>query len=313
MKNLNVQRRRHFLSTVLQGGLAASLFPTYASLASETKKDSSRGIPAVPGKFKINLRKRKTDKPNLPIAETAEWNASETAIIICDMWADHPCKMAAQRVDRMAPKMNDVISQARDHGVAIIHAPSGGIKLYEETPFRARIKKAKFSKPPVPIQSWCYLNPEKESPLPVDDTIKRSKESSIRGCDDPEANYKKNTDRHEHPAIKIVGYDVISDNGQEIYNFLQQEQRKNIVLMGVHTNMCVLGRPFGIRQLNYLGMNVVLCRDLTDALYDPRDRPYVSHTRGTEMIIEHIERHWCPSILGRDLTKVIPESNNPDS
>jgi len=77
------------------------------------------------------------------------------------MWADHPCKLAAQRVDRMAPKMNQVVSQARDQGVAIIHAPSGGIQLYEDTPFRKRIKEAKPSKPPAPIQGWCYLNPEK--------------------------------------------------------------------------------------------------------------------------------------------------------
>ncbi len=313
MKTVNLQQRRRFLNTIIQGCVAGSLFPTFSSYGYEAKKDSSRSIPPVPGKFQINLRKRTAKKPATPSVEQTEWNASETAIIICDMWADHPCKMAAQRVDRMAPKMNQIISQARDHGVAIIHAPSGGIQLYEDTPFRARIKKAALLKPPVPIQSWCYLNPEKEPPLPVDDTIKRSTESSLRGCDDPDANYKKNTDRHQHSAIKIIGYDVISANGQEIYNFLEQEQRKNIVIMGVHTNMCVLGRPFGIRQMKYLGNNVVLCRDLTDALYDPRDRPYVSHTRGTEMIIEHIESHWCPSILGRDLTKVIPGSNNPDS
>ncbi|QDT95421.1 isochorismatase family protein [Gimesia aquarii] len=313
MKTVSDQQRRHFLSTVFQGSVAGFLFPSLSTFANEPKKESSRSIPPVPGKFRINLRKRTAKKPATASVEQAEWNASETAIIICDMWADHPCKMAAQRVDRMAPKMNQVISQARDHGVAIIHAPSGGIQLYEETPFRDRIKKAKPAKPPVPIQGWCYLNPEKEPPLPVDDTIKRSTESSIRGCDDPIADYKKNTDRHQHPAIKIIGYDVISANGQEIFNFIEQEQRKNIVIMGVHTNMCVLGRPFGIRQMKYLGKNVVLCRDLTDALYDPRDRPYVSHTRGTEMIIEHIESHWCPSILGRDLTKVIPGSNNPDS
>ena len=82
--------------------------------------------------------------------------------------------------------------------------------------------------------------------------------------------------------------------------------------MGVHTNMCVLGRPFGIRQMVNVGMNVVLARDLTDAMYDPREFPYVSHTRGTELVIEHIERFWCPSILGEDLTKVIPGSADPD-
>ena len=58
-----------------------------------------------------------------------------------------------------------------------------------------------------------------------------------------------------------------------------------------------------------LGFNVVLARDLTDAMYDPRDRPYVSHTRGTELVVEHIERYWCPSIVGSDLTRVVTGSD----
>ncbi len=72
--------------------------------------------------------------------------------------------------------------------------------------------------------------------------------------------------------------------------------------------MCVLGRPFGIRQLRKLGMNVVLVRDLTDAMYNPRRAPYVSHARGTELVVEHIEKHWCPSIVSDDLTHVAPGS-----
>ncbi len=304
--------RRQFLQSILQGSLAGALTPSLAGLLAEETTEATRQIPPVPGVLTVELRKRGKEESAPAQMETAEWKASETAIIICDMWADHPCKLAAHRVGRMAPRMNDVISKARDRGVAIIHAPSGGIQLYEDTPYRKRIKEAKPAEPPVKIQGWCYLNPEKEGPLPVDDTVRRT-DGPIRGCDDPFPTYQPNHDRHEHPAIKIIGYDVISANGQEIYNFLEQEQRKNIVLMGVHTNMCVLGRPFGIRQMRYLNKNVVLCRDLTDALYDPRDKPYVSHTRGTEMIIEHIERYWCPSILGKDLTQVIPGSDNPAS
>ena len=85
----------------------------------------------------------------------------------------------------------------------------------------------------------------------------------------------------------------------------------NVVLMGVHMNMCVLGRPFGIRQMVRLGKNVVLARDLTDAMYDPRQPPYVSHARGTELVVEHIERYWCPSILGADLTRVTAGTAGP--
>ena len=172
------------------------------------------------------------------------------------------------------------------------------------------MKNARPAMPSVPIQGWCYLNADHEGPWPIVDDVKRG-EALVTGCDDPEAMPHIPTDRHQHPDIDIIGYDGISDSGQEIFNFLEQEHRKNIVLMGVHTNMCVLGRPFGIRQQKYLGKNVVLCRDLTDALYDPRDKPYVSHARGLELVVEHIEKYWCPSILGDCLTRVIPGTAGP--
>jgi len=263
--------------------------------------------PAVPGKLLLHTRSRKETPPGSGafkvIDGKAEWNVSETAIIVCDMWSDHPCKLAAQRVDTMAPRMNAVLSAARAHGVMIIHAPSGGVGHYAGTPYRKRMQQAPPVKPPVPLKKWCYLDKVKEPPLPIDD--------SDGGCDDPEPEPKGPFDRRQHAALKIIGFDGVSDSGVEIYNFLRQAGITNVVLMGVHTNMCVLGRPFGIRQMCNLGMNVALARDLTDAMYDPRDRPNVSHTRGTEMVIEHIETYWCPSILGEDLTRVVPGSADP--
>lgn len=303
--------RRQGMQLLLQGSAGAALASTTGGLLKAANPSAGRTIPAVPGTLEIKWRKRKKQGNAVQASEeTTHWKASETAIIICDMWADHPCQLAAMRVDRMAPRMNRIVSLARDLGVVVIHAPSSGVKHYEETPYRARMKNAVYSKPPVPIQGWCYLNPKFESPLPVVDNVKRGT-SNVTGCDDPDPKPLPNHDRHQHPAIKIIGYDGVSDNGQEIFNFLEQEQRKNIVLMGVHTNMCVLGRPFGIRQQKYLGKNVVLCRDLTDGLYDPRDKPHVSHARGVELIIEHIEEHWCPSILGESLTRVLDGSSGP--
>ena len=46
-------------------------------------------------------------------------------------------------------------------------------------------------------------------------------------------------------------------------------------------------------------------------MYDPRQPPYVSHTRGTELVIEHIEKYWCPSIESADLMNVVEGSANP--
>ncbi len=264
--------------------------------------------PRVPGKLLVRLRSRvETEKGSgkiQPVVREQEWNASETMIIICDMWDDHYCQLAAQRVDMMAPKMNRVITAARNHGVMIVHAPSGTMNHYEKTQYRKRMQQSKFAKAPVPLGKWCYLNPDKEAKMPVDTTKS--------ACDDPIVGARVRRYSKQHAGIKIIGYDGISDKGQEIYNFIRQEGIKNVVLMGVHTNMCVLGRPFGLRQMKYLGLNVALARDLTDAMYDPREYPYVSHTRGTQLVIEHIEQYWNPSLDSVDLTKIIPGSADPD-
>jgi putative membrane-bound dehydrogenase-like protein len=263
--------------------------------------------PRVPGKLRLHLRERREDKPGsgvFKVAErTAEWEVSETAIIICDMWDDHYCKLAAQRVANMVPKMNRVLTAARDRGVQIIHAPSDTMYLYAGTPHRRRMQQARPIKPPVPIQNLCNRDEKSEPLLPID--------TSKCACDDPVVGPYVRRYSRQHPGLDIIGYDGVSDSGEEIYNFCRQEGIKNVVLMGVHTNMCVLARSFGIRQLVRLGMNVALARDLTDALYDPRQPPHVSHARGTEMVIEHIEQYCCPSIASQDLTAVVPESDDP--
>ncbi|MBI4626339.1 MAG: hypothetical protein HY736_24365 [Verrucomicrobia bacterium] len=161
---------------------------------------------SVPGKLRLHLREQKETLPQSGRFEAhtrvADWSVSETAIIICDMWEDHPCKMAAHRVDVMAPEMNRVVSTARSLGVQIIHAPSGGMRHYDATPQRQRLAAAPAVKPPVPIEKWCY-----------------------------------------HPLTP----------------------------------------------------------------------PYVSHERGTELAVEHVEKYWCPSILSSDLRSVVAGSADPAS
>jgi hypothetical protein len=71
--------------------------------------------------------------------------------------------------------------------------------------------------------------------------------------------------------------------------------------MGVHTGMCILRRTFSIKQMTRWNMPIVLIRDLTDALYNPSKPPYVSHEDGTRLIVEYIEKFWCPTLTSDDL------------
>ena len=99
--------------------------------------------PQVAGELRLHLRRRQetaTGSKQWNVVErTADWQASQTAIIICDMWNDHFCVSAAQRVGVMAPKMNRVLTAARAAGVLIIHAPSGVTQAYADTNQRKRM------------------------------------------------------------------------------------------------------------------------------------------------------------------------------
>ena len=289
---------------MLRPSICALLLTTLVGTlrADDSAPEAVTNRPQVPGTLELNLRNRDAESGEASV-EIAQWEAAETAIIICDMWNDHYCQSAAQRVGVMAPRMNEVLTAARNHGVMIIHAPSGCMDQYDDTAYRQRMREAPSAVPPVEIAGWCYLDPDVEPEMPVD--------TSVCPCDDPIVGEAVRVFERQHPSLDIIGYDGISDNGMEIYSFCVQEGIRNIVLMGVHTNMCVLGRPFGIRQQVRLGMNVALCRDLTDAMYDPRQPPFVSHTRGTELVVEHIEKYWCPSIEGADLMSVLPGSADP--
>jgi hypothetical protein len=35
-------------------------------------------------------------------------------------------------------------------------------------------------------------------------------------------------------------------------------------------------------------------------MYNSRRAPQVSHFRGTDLVIEHVEKHWCPTITSCD-------------
>ena len=262
----------------------------------------------VPGTISLRARGRSGSPGSVRVSEKVlNWEVAKTAIIICDMWDTHTCSLSAQRVAAMAPRMNQVVSVARSLGVMIIHAPSDTMKFYEGTPQRLRMQRAPKASSPTPILTRCPRDSAEERNFPIDDTA--------GGCDDPVLKdwIGPYPWTREHPALDVLGFDGVSDNGQEIYNFCRQEGIANVALMGVHTNICILNRSFGIRQMTQLGFQVVLVRDLTDAMYDPRTRPFVSHTRGTALVIEHIESKWCPSILSDDLTRVVEGTDNPRS
>jgi nicotinamidase-related amidase len=222
------------------------------------------------------------------------WDAAKTAVIVCDMWDDHTCKGAARRVSALVPKFNEVLAAARARGALVIHAPSDVVAFYKEYPQRRRAIEAPPARAPMdlirrPFDATC------EGAFPFDN------DKWHCDCQPACPDVRPYPWTREHPGIVIAPEDVISADGREIWNVMEARGITNVVMTGVHANYCILARSFGIRQMVMLKRPVVLVRDMTDALYNPKDAPFVSHERGTELVIEHIERYWCPSILSSDL------------
>jgi type 1 glutamine amidotransferase len=144
----------------------------------------------------------------------------------------------------------------------------------------------------LPLESWCYLDPAAEAPMPV---------KVDQPCDDK--GKLRDAVRHFDRQIETLEMkegDAITDSAEAFY-LMKQRGIKNVIIMGVHANMCVLGRPFGIRQMTRFGQNVVLMRDMADTMYNPREEPFVNHFTGNDLVFEHIERYWCPTVTSGDI------------
>lgn len=236
------------------------------------------------------------------------WEPAATAVVVCDMWDSHHSLNAVRRAEEMAPRMNEFLKAARQRGSLIIHAPSSCMQPYEGHPARERARAAPAAANlPADIGRWCHRIPaEEQGVYPID-------QSDGGEDDDPEQLAKWHAEltalgrnpkapwKRQMKLLEIRDEDAISDSGVEIWNLMEQRGIRHVMLLGVHTNMCVLGRPFGLRRMAENGKSVVLVRDLTDTMYNPQRWPFVSHHSGTDLIVEHIEKHVCPTVTSDQL------------
>lgn len=243
------------------------------------------------------------------LSKSETWNTPKTAVIVCDMWDSHHCVNAVRRVQELAPRIDSFVAKLRSQGATIIHAPSSCMEAYQDHPARHRATQVKSATEfPNAIDTWCdQMSSEQVVGYPLDQAeggedddlaehARWAEQLTAQGRN-PRAPWKS-----QIATIKIDNAsDYISDSGREIWSILKAKEISHVMLVGVHTNMCVLGRPFGLRRLAQAGQQVVLVRDLTDTMYDPRAWPFASHFTGTDIIVDHIERFVCSTITSNQI------------
>ncbi len=243
------------------------------------------------------------------LERSERWPAERTAFIVCDVWDAHHSINAVRRLEQFIPRLDAVLREARSRGAVIIHAPSDCLPAYHENPARLRaLQTPVASNPPIGINQWCSRIPaEEQADYPID--------QSDGGEDDDPVEHAAWAEqlrlRGRNPALpwqrQAEGIhidsdrDYLTDRGDEVWNILIERGINQVVLTGVHANMCVLGRPFGLRQMVQAGKEVLLMRDVTDSMYNPARWPFVDHFTGHDLVISHIERYVCGTVTSDQL------------
>lgn len=212
--------------------------------------------------------------------------ACRLAVVVCDMWDRHWSVGATLRAARLAPRIDRFCGRLRRAGALVIHAPSDTMEAYRSSPARQRIAGWGPSAPPEPVTL---------PPMPFE---------PARGGSDTDDPLAPDTPvwSRQHSAIAVDEQrDVITDDGAELAAYLRARGRDTVLMTGVHANMCILRRSFGLVALAGYGFSAVLVADLTDAMYDPAEPPYVDHDTGNELVIAYIRTFVAPTTQSNDV------------
>ena len=153
-----------------------------------------------------------------------------------------------RRIQQLAPQIDETVRAARAAGMLIIHAPSDALTYYKGGGFRgsdgdyhrnhpALFSPAPFSKLAASARQMQFeRDPHMEPEMPVISAV------GSFNCEDTYPDQQNYTVHRapimQHHAIKIVNGDVIA-NDYDVLEALQQHHITTVILMGVHTNLCV--------------------------------------------------------------------------
>lgn len=200
-------------------------------------------------------------------------------VIAVDVWNFHWCKTATMRVDAFVPRMNKALDAARALGMTVMLCPSDVVDNYVGYPQREAI----FALPKVTVPSVVNVTCP-----PVPDAggcaCGRERCGGNYGWDGM------------HPGLRIAAADLMPDTQAEVYAICQKFGLTHLIYVGFHTQVCLLGKPMGLKAMKSAGLQCVLARDMTDA--HPGYNPARNFTPdlNTEQVVEHFEKHLAPTI-----------------
>ena len=232
-----------------------------------------------PINFDHQIRGRETGEIQVTSAALVP---SVIGIVVVDVWNFHWCKTSSERVACLVPRMNQCLEIARSIGMQVFLCPTDVAENYVGT--------LQYERPLAATRAPVPDLPDPDFPTPADGGGCPCGTTEKARC---QVNYGWDG---MNPDLIIADQDLIVDDRQLLYSLIREKGITHLIYMGVHTQMCLLGKSIGMLGMLKAGMPCVLARDLTDAhgYYDPQNG--ITPDDFTGDIVAHFERYLCPSI-----------------
>jgi len=213
-------------------------------------------------------------------------DAKKVAIIVMDTWDYHWCRSWRNRAASLIPRMNKTLEGARKLGITILFSPTNAMRDMHNT----RQRKATLQLPFHQIPESLNLLEEGASPFL----------SGNCECGYGHACFVTHNVNNQHPQLVMSDEDFIAVTLQEAYNVLAEKGITHVILAGFATNVCVWGKPAGLKNLLNAGFQCAIASDLTEAITQYAEDVF-NPTDGTLQSLALIEQKFAPTILMEEL------------
>jgi hypothetical protein len=219
-------------------------------------------------------------------------NTNDTLFYV-DAWRSHWCPYYNDRAFYLTPRINEILHLARSRGFQAFHLHWKPHEENLDESLRETAKKnSDRGETPVIRDTW------------TDNTANNSR--YIPGFEDrcmfPKyERFGPTRDQKPHPTISVADSDVLAFNFKSIANIANFLKMKTVILMGMHTNLCIRSAAMYLALVN---ISVGYVGDLLDSgYYYPGQKKHgvKSHSKMNEVAYNYAIKTHGWGIGGFDL------------
>jgi hypothetical protein len=235
--------------------------------------------PALPADIELALRTREPGSDRT-VVTPQKIDPRKIGIVIVDMWNYHWCMTWSEQAGGMYLRMNRALEGARKLGMTVLWAPTDVAAMYAGTPQRERALATAYVPLPKVREYRCRFT------MPYG--------ACHCGPGIPcVINYG-----HDgmHPGLVIAPDDFIVSGTQELYSLCRARGLTQLLYLGGAVNICLTGKPEGLKPMYEAGLDGWVARDLVEAWTEYNPKKEFTPATGTALSMVDLERAGVPTI-----------------